>query len=147
MLVTNLKAHGEEMYGKGMGIDFDEISSRNDSYELTETDLHFLHLMKRKRSALYREINLIKQLATDNLIILPYDDAFELLIKPDGSWELVIADLRYVKVALSKQDAYEQNDIYVSWAISGLELLARKMFALTTLGKIQRRIQKLVLGV
>ncbi len=35
------------------------------------------------------------EMATNSNITLPHDDPFELMVKPDGSWELVILDLRF----------------------------------------------------
>jgi len=98
ILITNFKAHGEEMYGKGLLYEYEKIPPQE--LKLSHTDHIFLELMKTSKKAILTEMERLVGIANEHTVFLPGDDPFELLISPDGSWKFVITDLSWGGVGL-----------------------------------------------
>lgn len=101
ILMPNLRADGSEMYGKGFATmlmvkhlaQFALGSPRNEAFlELFESESG--------RTAVAEQAQRYQAQATNTEIALPHDDAFELLLHPDDSWELTIVDLSLAKDSL-----------------------------------------------
>ncbi len=101
LLVTDLKADGSEIYGKGLKqILFDQSWPIDDDPPAQrqrprpETDKKFLGLFKwyhfRK---IEREAFRFAEEAAERGIEIPLDDPFELYVRPDGSWNFIALDL------------------------------------------------------
>lgn len=99
ILVTDLKADGSEIYGKGLlqsliMRDDDPNPRRNKSI-----DPIFKTIMRTNHIILREEINHLVTLATKEGIMLSSDsDAFELLVHPNGAWQLVTLDLHSAEI-------------------------------------------------
>ncbi len=55
-----------------------------------------------------KKANQIANQATAHNISLPYDDPFDLLVHPDGSWQLIVLDIdnEIVEDTLEKHNRY-----------------------------------------
>lgn len=87
VLITDLTADGSVFYGK------DNVYPCFDRFEkggLTEIDKIFLNINPEEIRA---RAELMAERATKNGIFLPYDDPFDLLVHPDGGWDVVVLDL------------------------------------------------------
>ncbi len=87
VLLTDMTSDGSVFYGK------DNVNPSFQRYEknkMTELDAVFLSIDPEEIKAKAEEI--IKK-ANANGIFLPSDDPFDILIHPDGSWEVIVLDL------------------------------------------------------
>ena len=87
VLITDMTSDGSVFYGK------DNVNPSFQRYEknkMTELDAVFLSIDPEEIKAKAEEI--IKK-ANANGIFLPSDDPFDILIHPDGSWEVIVLDL------------------------------------------------------
>lgn len=97
--MTDLRADGSELYGVAA-----EHALRGDKkyYEnlypkrRTKHKEQFLKILQDPLEVekIWREITKCIITANKNSLILPPDDEFELVIKPDGGWKLILLDLR-----------------------------------------------------
>lgn len=136
IVVTNLKAHGEEMYGKGMLIHLREAMTWDDDYKLTAVDHIFLDLIQFHETDIIAEANRIVNIANRQLICLPTDDAMELLVEPSGSWRIVIADLVQAYRGIDAMGVMEQNESSRSVFVERLQRCARELRRLSTASTI-----------
>jgi hypothetical protein len=94
LLVTDVKADGSEVYGKGMA---QALSGRHDigRYRAnTQIDPLFLEITADKNwQVIVNKANEYTERAVDAGIVLAYDDAFEMIVHPDGTWDLIALDL------------------------------------------------------
>lgn len=91
LLVTDIKADGSEIYGKAMAYNLDEELFRR----RIEVDARFLHLMQNELGDIERRVKEYVALADAHSLGLPFDDPFELVVHPSGSWNLLILDLQH----------------------------------------------------
>jgi hypothetical protein len=87
VLVTDATADGSAFFGKA-SVYPGYNRYRDDG--ITKVDRLFLQI---KPEDVENRARLIAQKATRNGIALPYDDPFDLLVHPDGTWELLVIDL------------------------------------------------------
>jgi hypothetical protein len=96
LLVTNVKHDGSETYGRSSNFDSDHREATGQGYTPNALDEHFIRIMENQRNEIEAQALHYAAMATEHGITLPFDDPFEVLVKPDGSWSLVILDLRFV---------------------------------------------------
>jgi hypothetical protein len=88
--LTDLTANGSEIYGKSVYfkiLNGKNHESFNPSFKLAKA------FSKIPYESIEQEVERVVKIANQNNIFLPWDDAFELVIKPDGKWNLVVIDL------------------------------------------------------
>lgn len=94
LLVTDVKADGSEVYGKGM---VQALSGRHDLSRHranTQIDPLFLEITADENwQAIADKANEYTERAIDAGIVLAYDDAFEMIVHPDGTWDLIALDI------------------------------------------------------
>lgn len=99
VVVTNVKADGSEIYGKGLWLalysEKHSIVNQGTQPRMPHPlDQTFLELTEDKRiEEIRKRVNEMVERANNNHIALNFDDACELHIHPDKSWELIILDL------------------------------------------------------
>jgi hypothetical protein len=97
LIVTDVKADGSETYGKGF---LSAIGERS----RPDVDTHFLELTTGENlQAITQQIDTYIDRANQAGIAIPWDDPFELLVHPNGSWQLIILDLRNAKIEQSTE--------------------------------------------
>lgn len=95
LLITDIKADGSEIYGKSL------LTSLHDIHEIRsrprlDVDRIFLRLTQPGNfQTVDRKVKEYLDIANSEQIRLPFDDPFEFVVHPDGSWELMILDLTY----------------------------------------------------
>jgi hypothetical protein len=92
VIMTDVKADGSELYGKGLlwSLESNEARVR----PRPDIDKYFLALTHSTHfNEIEKKVNEYKAVADKNHISLPKDDAFELKIKPNGAWDMLILDL------------------------------------------------------
>ena len=100
VLVTDIKADGSETYGKATLYNHERWLFRR----RREIDTLFLRLMEPDTfPILERRVRECITIANAHALLLPFDDPFELVVHPDGNWEVMILDLRHGK-AVETQD-------------------------------------------
>jgi hypothetical protein len=119
IFITNLRANGEEMYGKGLLWEARKMIRERRGFKPRAIDEIFFKIWLEKRGEILGEVWRLTDIANEAGVFLPTDDAFELLVSPDGSWRLVIVDLFCVS-KLSK-DPFKGNNKNVSQFISHLD--------------------------
>ncbi len=87
VVMTNMTADGSAFFGKS---DLWPSLVRKNDNKVREIDQKFLAINLEEVETKATEI--AKQ-ATAHNIALPYDDPFDLLVHPDGSWQLVVLDI------------------------------------------------------
>lgn len=101
IVMTDLKADGSELYGKGIVFEIALAKYANKTpRESSNIDKIFLEIMDNEE-----EVELIKEktneyakIATENGISLAVDDPFELVVHPNGEWDLVCLDLELLQL-------------------------------------------------
>lgn len=94
LLLTNLKADGSEIFGKGycLAIKNGSLAVENGN---GKPEKAFLRVTEPTEiSSIEQKALEFAALASEHDIELPIDDPFELRVRPDGRWEVVILDLR-----------------------------------------------------
>jgi hypothetical protein len=107
MILTDMKADGSEIYGKGLR---DVLKFRKEKRERPseEIDQIFLDITNEENIKVVRGKALeYVERANRNGIKLASDDPFELIIHPDGKWDFIMLDLFYAsKVDASKDGIF-----------------------------------------
>ncbi|HEV7454485.1 MAG TPA: hypothetical protein VGO07_04460 [Candidatus Saccharimonadales bacterium] len=95
LLVTDVKAGGSEVYGKGMAralSSYDHAQERHRPH--ADIDALFMQITAPENvGAIRAEAERISQLAINAGMELPADDPYELIVHPDGTWQLMTLDL------------------------------------------------------
>jgi hypothetical protein len=95
LLVTNVRAHGNEVYGKALKHELIAGFYQRPRQAKAIDDV-FLRLTDPNCfSALSEKVFSYVKIANKNKIKLPWDDPFELVVRPDGSWDFITLDLHY----------------------------------------------------
>ncbi len=92
----DITADGSGMYGKGTrNIIFNIISQANDSGLRVNKnmDTEFITIMEEKRNIIHNMCVYWANYASRLNFYLPWDDPFEMIIRPNGSWGLMCLDL------------------------------------------------------
>ena len=95
VVMTDLRADGTGIYGKGVTVsDPDREPDRTQA-----TDEIFLKIVNNDTEikAIRRKTMELAKKASDKKIRLAYDDAFEMLVHLDGTWDLICLDLENVQ--------------------------------------------------
>jgi hypothetical protein len=92
LLMADLKADGSELYGKGLAQIFSHRHCERQRSR-PEIDKKFLHLFSSGFRQLEKEAFRFADRATEQDIKLSFDDAFELHLRPDDSWNFIAIDL------------------------------------------------------
>lgn len=99
LLVTDVKADGSEVYGKALNLIVTQQVDEQRTRARPEIDKIFTDLTHpRSFPDIQNEAWRLLHRANDNALRLPYDDVFELVVHPDGTWDLITLDLRYADV-------------------------------------------------
>lgn len=131
VLMTDLRADGSEIFGKALAYKlsekavFPEELSAEVPYSLIN---RFLEILEgRELEELKNKIKEYVAQASENKILLPIDDPFELIIHPDGSWDLVIVDLKHgTRARDQERDQIEElNTRYANFFLKNLSEIAR----------------------
>lgn len=115
LMVTNLRVGGAEMYGKALYERIDYYNQRGMVFYPRKIDNLFVDTLKTQWEAVKSEICQYQEMANKHGIVLPSDDAFELLVKPDGSWKLVLTDWKLAYRSKFPTEVVEKNKRYVGW--------------------------------
>jgi|GEM_PF-6758441 len=118
MLLTDIKSDGSEVYGKELAycLRIPDLTPRE--RPRTSIDKLFLDLTDKETFPLIEQAaDSLVHRANSHDIQLPSDDPMELLIHPDGTWELVILDLALartnpVQSSFDREQRTIQNDLY-----------------------------------
>jgi hypothetical protein len=94
-LVPDMKADGSELYGKYMAWSLSKLRPRERTNP--HADERFIKLLGKKEQQVRTDIACRAALATRNNVQLAYDDAFELIMYPDSSWDLIALDLTHAR--------------------------------------------------
>jgi hypothetical protein len=96
LLMTDVTADGSEIYGKNLSKKLEQLSVDNKASEETKLADEFLKILSGPElDKIKSQLNAYKEIANSKGICLPLDDPFELVVHPDGRWQLVILDLKY----------------------------------------------------
>lgn len=100
LFVTDLTVDGSEIYGKNVRaklqyvLEFpDDVDSKEFLSEIRRIKVFLQILQGEEFEKLIAQVQKYQDLANEKNIGLPTDDAFELILHPDGSWELITLDL------------------------------------------------------
>lgn len=102
--MPDLTVDGSAFYGKGF-VDAYELKNR-------QLDNVFLQLVENQFDQISAVADRLSQQATRNNVLLPLDDAFDLHVFPDGSFELNCLDLEYggtLEDLLTRKPRYAQQ--------------------------------------
>lgn len=89
----DMTANGGEFFGKEKGMQLEWELRDGVIRKLTETEQAFLKIDKKE---LKTELDRLVDDAWEKGIRLPWDDPFEVLVRDDGSYQLMILDLGYL---------------------------------------------------
>ncbi len=132
VFVTDVKADGSETYGKGLALSIvlgfreDDPSPRR----RTNIDPLFKKIVGSRQIRLIEDqVNRCVDIATTNGIQLPDgDDAFELLVHPNGSWQLMILDLHEAKINVEqREDLMKKNRLLRDRFLDNLRVLRDRL--------------------
>jgi hypothetical protein len=126
VFVKDLKRDGSEIFGKAYGM-LTSIKSERQKLALTPMEEKFIKIIETDLPKIRSAAEEMAKRATQCGLVLPWDDAFELLVHPDGTWQIIVLDLRTAKI---NQDAW-QNNRYVWGEIEGLVKLKDFLLAKT----------------
>lgn len=116
LLMTDVTADGSRVYGKGFyGLLNGEnkgIITKNFTHN-PEMDNLFLKITNPIRFHLIKKkIEQYLKIAKDNFLIFPSDDPLEIVVHPDGSWDLMMLDLYLGKAATEdEKNKYSPEEI------------------------------------
>ncbi len=92
IFITDIKWDGSEVYGKSLGYSLGGYGKRY--RPRPQMDKIFVDLIS---SDIYNQVkdrvSECVDIATNNDILLPQDDTFDLLVHPDGSWDIILVDV------------------------------------------------------
>ncbi len=119
---------GSVFFGKEYGYSLEGETSRGVRRELTEMEKKLLAIPE---DQIKEEMTRIATIANQHGVELPIDDECELLVHPDGTWEVLTLDLseldtfRNRRFAPSISEQVERMDDYVEWQRESLEKIRK----------------------
>ena len=135
VLMTDLTADGSRLYGKSVSIELNWYGRL--SYG--EPMFDFLTIIP------YDEFEKIisktveyTEIASKKGILLPDDDPFELVVHPDGKWNLVILDLERLYITTADTELFDANMVAASRFIGDLKEIRDNLLK----RQIQKRVDK-----
>ncbi len=105
--ITYLKHDDSELYGKAK-----RAALLKGTFCVHNLDELFLYMIDNSIQEIEERAKKIADLASENGVLLPIDDAFELIVRKDGSWEIISIDLDSANCfeEFSVQSLKKQND-------------------------------------
>jgi hypothetical protein len=115
VLMTNLTVDGSYLFGKYAAFSDTAWTPK----DMTKK------FKKIKSIEIMRKVWDLAGTCNENDIELAYDDAFEVLVRPDGSWKLVILDLGWVDIEPEKEKELleEANSKHCNYLLQVLDIL------------------------
>lgn len=120
ILVSYEKETGSELYGKLRAMNYSAATADRQA----QNDRRFLEIMANERNRVLARMDEIARIAADNHIILPFDDPGELIINPDGTWDIICIDLSETVIDPRGQLVYLKNKVAMRKVIGWLDELA-----------------------
>ncbi|HSW99294.1 MAG TPA: hypothetical protein VLF71_05680 [Candidatus Saccharimonadales bacterium] len=121
LLVTDVKADGSELYGKGLRRAAESYHPEEERVRpRPELDATFIGITSPEAMpAVVARVDELCARAQAHGIELPVDDPFEMVVRPDGSWDLITLDVRLGNVHdLTTMDDAERRHLQAN----GLEV-------------------------
>lgn len=111
ILVTDEKAKGGHVFGKGFVLSGNkDLATGLTSEDLTDNGVEFyLNILENSSEEIKSQAIAYANLATENAILLPYDDPFELVVEKNGEWRLVILDLSNGEIKSFKHEGDKEK--------------------------------------
>jgi hypothetical protein len=103
LLAGNVRADGSEVYGKYLASAIKLGLPRTDPRP--DTDAFFVDLLHPRNTRVQKKVNKYVGTAADASLQLAFDDPFELIVHPDGDWDLIALDLTHAE-STPKTDTY-----------------------------------------
>ncbi len=126
LFVTDVKADGSEVYGKAFKI---LLETGQEGYRpRPEIDKLFLKLMRshKERRKIEKSALECVNIATSRELILPSDGPFELVVHPNGTWDVMLLDLMLGDILPYDPRTYadtQQNISQYNYFISNLDYI------------------------
>jgi hypothetical protein len=125
ILVTDISADGSYIFGKS-------FTARNinvvagELEEILEKENRFFQVWNRDKEEIVLAAHQLALDASNAGVLLPSDDAFELIVKPDQSWKLMILDIKLLRLfdkhdELAYKEAIELNKINIEFILGILD--------------------------
>lgn len=126
VLVRDLKADGSELYGKLLAMYLMGGHRRN--RPRPKIDKLFLELTRDEELIEIRRkiVNCIQK-ANAHGIALPHDDPFELIIHPDGKWDIIILDVESAYRSKNFQEVTANNLKCMNQFVTYLRVIKKKL--------------------
>lgn len=138
LFLTDVTGDGSELYGKALVLDLEDLSANPSGFKSQEVLAKMKNIESFLKILTGREFYKIKskvekyrKLANEKHLCLPADDPFELILHPDGTWNLIMLDLNAVLSQQSDDFIKLSNDLATTRFIADLiniEQLYRAIF-------------------
>jgi hypothetical protein len=127
VVLTDVTADGSQLFGKGLNLDLQmsDDFQRSRLFNLYNIPL-FRKIYSENREKIEKELLMYSRFAWAKGILLPGDDSFELLIKPDGNWQLLLLDLTQIEYAPRDDLLLKGNERSVNKALKFLDGIYEK---------------------
>lgn len=131
VLMTDLRADGSEIFGKALLYKLTGKAIFPDEQKVEvpyNFVMRFLEIVEGDEfQKLKTKVQEHVSAASESKIVLPIDDPFELVIHPDGSWDLVTVDLKHgTKASETESSKIEElNTRYASFFLKTLSELGQ----------------------
>lgn len=97
VFMKNLKHDGSEIFGSAYA-SLSEMKFSKGHPKLTPIEQRFVEIMESDLPKIRSALESMLKNAKEHRLVLPWDDPFELLVHPDGTWELIVLDLRFAEI-------------------------------------------------
>jgi hypothetical protein len=116
IIMTDLTKNESSFYGK------DSVFGCFDRFKKNEINILDKHFLDIEVSDMEEKIKEVLRKANENNIVLPLDDPFDLLVHPNGNWEVLVLDLATENRDVSESETRVLNDECVSHFLDLLKL-------------------------
>ena len=112
VFVKDLKRDRSEIFGKAYTM-LAAKKFEDQKPALTPMEEKFIKIIETDLPKIKAALENMVMKADQYRLVLPWDDAFELLVHPDGTWEIVVLDLNLAIIGgdTSKNDKYVQEGL------------------------------------
>ena len=128
ILLTDVKADGSEVFGGSLRSTLKNIHNLRSSNPL---DQRFLEIINDGNiEQIQSQVADFVERATKAFIALPSDGAFELIVHPNGTWNLITLDLRRAEINQNKssyESLKEKNQLYADNFLLSLKKLGEML--------------------
>lgn len=118
ILMSDMTADGSVFYGKNMVY---ACFERFKNGKITDMDRKFLNI---DPNDILKEAQRNVEAANKAHLFLPYDDPFDVLVHPDGTWEVVTIDLTRSTscpyILRNNRQCLDKLNMYITWMRQGL---------------------------